>query len=375
MKKLDALSHLTVMFVENDSKFQNSLGQYLKTLFKKLHIYTHTLDALKEVKKIKPNIIITNIKHQRLSGLDLIKAIKQNNSTAEAIVTSSSCDKDSLIAAMRMDVVDFLEKPYKEHEIEAALLKANTKILQRKEYIELKRKSMEEHIENSDSSKLFELFESLRRDEIPIDIINFYKGLPLINTGYIKEVKNDNIYIQTQSLQKLVMNLEKNINVESSILPRPIKFEVNDITSFSNPVQLVNPVVKNFSLRRRKDVRLLPDDSFKLSLEVDGHSIPVRVDDVSSNMLTYTVINIEDKDLLDDGISIDTHLTFTLDKEGEITLDFKSEVKRIKRGSNIIFAIIPILEGQDAEDFNQYILQREFQIINELKNLRLINGI
>lgn len=375
MKKLDALSHLTVMFVENDSKFQNSLGQYLKTLFKKLHIYTHTLDALKEVKKIKPDIIITNIKHQRLSGLDLIKAIKQNNSTAEAIVTSSSCDKDSLIAAMRMDVVDFLEKPYKEHEMEAALLKANTKILQRKEYIELKRKSMEEHIENSDSSKLFELFESLRRDEIPIDIINFYKGLPLINTGYIKEVKNDNIYIQTQSLQKLVMNLEKNISVESSILPRPIKFEVNDITSFSNPVQLVNPVVKNFSLRRRKDVRLLPDDSFKLSLEVDGHIIPVRVDDVSSNMLTYTVINIEDKDLLDDGISIDTHLTFTLDKEGEITLDFKSEVKRIKRGSNIIFAIIPILEGQDAEDFNQYILQREFQIINELKNLRLINGI
>ena len=375
MKKLDALSHLTVMFVENDSKFQNSLGQYLKTLFKKLHIYTHTLDALKEVKKIKPDIIITNIKHQRLSGLDLIKAIKQNNSTAEAIVTSSSCDKDSLIAAMRMDVVDFLEKPYKEHEMEAALLKANTKILQRKEYIELKRKSMEEHIENSDSSKLFELFESLRRDEIPIDIINFYKGLPLINTGYIKEVKNDNIYIQTQSLQKLVMNLEKNISVESSILPRPIKFEVNDITSFSNPVQLVNPVVKNFSLRRRKDVRLLPDDSFKLSLEVDGHIIPVRVDDVSSNMLTYAVINIEDKDLLDDGISIDTHLTFTLDKEGEITLDFKSEVKRIKRGSNIIFAIIPILEGQDAEDFNQYILQREFQIINELKNLRLINGI
>lgn len=375
MKKLDALSHLTVMFVENDPKSQNALGQYLKTLFKQLHIYTHTLDALKEVKKIKPDIIITNIKHQRLSGLDLIKAIKQNNSTAEAIVTSSSCDKNSLIAAMRMDVVDFLEKPFKEHEIEAAILKANTKILQKKEYIELKRKSLEEHIDNHDEENLFKIFESLKRDEIPIDIINFYKGLPLINTGYIKEVKNNNIYIQTQSLQKLVMNLEKNISVESSVLPRPIKFDVGDITSYAGPVQLINPKVKNFSLRRRKDVRLLPDDSFKLSLEVDGHTIPVRVEDVSSNMLTYTVINIEDKDLLDDGISVDTHLTLTLDKDGEITLDFKSKIKRIKRGDKVIFAIIPILEGQDAEDFNQYILQREFQIINELKNLRLINGI
>lgn len=372
---MENLQNLTVMYIDSDLKFQQSLGKYLKSFIKNIFIFSSTLEALKQSKKIKPDILITDIKHQRLSGIDLIRAIKQINNNVEIIIAAPNCEKDTLLSAIRLDVVDVLEKPFQTESLDTSLLKAHVRILQKKEYIELKRNSLETEIDSSDNSKITRVFDMLKRDEIPIDIINFYKGLPIINSGYVKDVKDGNIYIQTQSLQKLVMNLEKYINVESSILPKPIKFDVADMNSYAAPVKLINPKVRNFSLRRRKDVRLLPDNSFALTLIADNHNIATRVDDVSSELITYTVINIEDKDLLDDGKTIDTSLKFVLDKEGEVELDFKSEIKRIQRGDKIIFAIKPILEDQNAEDFNQYILQREFQIINELKNLRQINGI
>ena len=371
---MESLQKLTVMYVENDPKVQLALGQHLKTIFSNVAIFSSTLEALKQAKKIKPNILVTNINHQRVSGIDLIKALKQFNPNLEALILSSCNDKKMIILALRLEVVDFLEKPFEHDSVDTALLKAHNRIVQKQEFIELKRQSLEEQI--TDKDNISKIFKMLKRDEIPVDVINFYKGVPIINTGYIKEVKDENIFLQTQSLQKLVMNLEKFINVESSVLPKPIMLDVSDITSFSEPVKVNNPKVKNFSVRRRKDIRLLPDEKFTLSLHRDNQEIKVKVSDVSTELITYKIINIEDKDLLDEGITIDTKLIFILDKDGEIELNFKSEIKIIKRGEkNIIYAIKPLLEGQDKEDLNQYILQREFQIISELKNLRLVNGL
>lgn len=376
MKKIDSFQNLTVIYIESNLNFQSKIGKYFKTLFDNLYIFSNTMDALRQSKKTKPDILITNINHQKLNGLDLIRAVKQLNPNAETIITSASIDKDALIGALRLDVIDCIEKPFDLPILEEALIKAQNRLSQKKEFIELKRKSIEDEIQNSEELNIFELFKMLKRDNISIDIINFYKGVPIINTGFIKEVKNGSIFIQTQSLQKLVMSLETFINIESIVLPKPIKLEVSNMSSYSDPVKLDNPKIKEFSLRRRKDIRLIPDEDFKLSLITERETIKVKVDDISSQLITFNVLAIEDKDLLDNGMNIDTLLNFKLIQKGAIKMNFKSEVTIIKRTKqNIIYAIKLLLEKEQEEDFNQYILERELQIINELKNLRLINGI
>lgn len=376
MRKIDSLKNLVVVYIENDLNIQAKIGKYLKTLFETPHIYADTMTALKQAKKLKPDILITNLNHERLHGMDFIRAAKQLNPQTEVIITSSSLNKENIMSAMRMDVIDCIEKPFEFNVLDAALIKAENKLSQKKEFIELKRKSIQDEIEHSDNTNIYKVFEMLQRDNIPIDIINFYKGVPIINTGFIKEVKNNSIFLQTQSLQKLVMSLETFINIESSVLPKPIKLDVSHMNSYSEPVKLGNPKIKNFSLRRRKDVRLIPDDNFKLSITTQGQTINVKVDDISSQLITFSVINIEDKDLFDDGNTVDTLLNFTLDKHGEMKIRFTSEISVIRRQKDtLIYAIKPLLQGEEEEDLHQYILQREFQIINELKNLRLINGI
>ncbi len=376
MKKLEQLQDLTVMYVEYNPKERSSLGKYLKTIFKNLHIFTTSIESLKEAKKIKPNILITNITQNRVNGIELIRALKQLNNNMEAIITSAQTDKKHLISAIQLDVIDFIEKPFEHNLLEPALFKANFKILQRREFIQLKRKMIEENIEKDEDSDVYDIFEMHKRDEIPIDIISFFKGVPIINTGYVKEVSKNNIYIQTHSIQKLVMSLEKIINVESAILPKPVKLDIAEIRSFREPVKLENPRIKSFSLRRRKDVRLEPEKEFELTLSVDKHDIKIKVMDISSELITFLIVNIEDGDLLDEGNIVNTYIQFRLDSIGLLDFDFKSQIKILRRGENSkIYAIKPLLEGQNRQDYDEYILQREFQIITELKNLRLANGI
>lgn len=375
MKKLEELQDLTIMYVECNAEDQASLGKYLKAIFKNLHIFSKSVDALKEAKRIKPNILITNITQNRLNGIELIRALKQFNNDMEAIIISAEADKKNLLSAIRLDVLDFLEKPLKHELLEPVLFKAKAKIVQRKEFIQLKRKMLEDSIEQDDTD-VYSIFRMHKQDDVPIEIISFFKGVPIINTGYIKDVSKSSIYVQTHSIQKLVMHLEKTINVESSILPKPIKLDVASIQSFSDPVKLENPRVKSFSLRRRKDVRLEPEKDLEVGLSVDRDDIKIKVLDISSELITFLLVNIEDADLLDNGKTIDSYIQFRLDKCGIVDFDFKSEVKILRRGEKSkIYAIKPLLEGQDREDYDEYILQREFQIITELKNLRLANGI
>ncbi|PAY01689.1 histidine kinase [Pseudoalteromonas sp. HM-SA03] len=75
--------------------------------------------ALGIVKKYQPELIITDIKMPNMSGIELCKVLKSDNSTTAipVIFVSAYEDSESLVHAFEVGGVDYITKPYKPAEI------------------------------------------------------------------------------------------------------------------------------------------------------------------------------------------------------------------------------------------------------------------
>ncbi|PCK30122.1 response regulator [Pseudoalteromonas piscicida] len=75
--------------------------------------------ALGIVKKQQPELIITDIKMPNMSGIELCKVLKSENTTASipVIFVSAYEDSESLVQALEVGGVDYITKPYKPSEI------------------------------------------------------------------------------------------------------------------------------------------------------------------------------------------------------------------------------------------------------------------
>ncbi|CCO48089.1 putative Sensor protein [Vibrio nigripulchritudo SOn1] len=95
--------------------------------------------ALKLVEKQKPDLIISDIKMPRMSGIELCKILKENTDTSDipVIFVSAFTDVESIVDALDSGGVDYISKPYRPQEVLArvktqlALREAQKKLLKK----------------------------------------------------------------------------------------------------------------------------------------------------------------------------------------------------------------------------------------------------
>jgi DNA-binding response OmpR family regulator len=73
--------------------------------------------ALQIMEGAQMDLIITDLKMGGMSGLDLLKRVKQTNPSLPVIILTGFGDMDSVIAAMRAGVADYLKKPFSVNEV------------------------------------------------------------------------------------------------------------------------------------------------------------------------------------------------------------------------------------------------------------------
>lgn len=78
----------------------------------------------------QPPIVLTDIKMPGMDGIEVLKKIKSINPRAEVIVITGHGDMDLAIKALNLDATDFINKPIKKQELDAALKRAEERIKQ-----------------------------------------------------------------------------------------------------------------------------------------------------------------------------------------------------------------------------------------------------
>lgn len=73
--------------------------------------------ALQIMESTSMDLVITDLRMSGMSGLDLLKKVKQRTPSVPVIILTGFGDMDSVIAAMRAGVADYLKKPFSVNEV------------------------------------------------------------------------------------------------------------------------------------------------------------------------------------------------------------------------------------------------------------------
>jgi DNA-binding response OmpR family regulator len=73
--------------------------------------------ALQIMESTKMDLVVTDLRMSGMSGLDLLKKVKQQTPNVPVIILTGFGDLDSVIAAMRAGVADYLKKPFSVNEV------------------------------------------------------------------------------------------------------------------------------------------------------------------------------------------------------------------------------------------------------------------
>ena len=123
-KELESLAHdLTLLYVEDNLGIQKLATKVFEKFFTNIVLANDGEEGLRLFKEHNPEIIVTDIQMPNMSGLEMLKKIRELNFDTKVIITSAYDDKENLFDAIEVGVSQYLKKPISVDTLVTSLLK------------------------------------------------------------------------------------------------------------------------------------------------------------------------------------------------------------------------------------------------------------
>lgn len=120
---LSALEPYRILIVDDDFSIRLSLRVLLEKQGYEVWAAEDALDAYHELEKIKPQLIILDIRMPAIDGIDFLHILRNKNINAKVIFISAYDDMD-IDKAFYMGAYDYIRKPFHADQIISAVEKA-----------------------------------------------------------------------------------------------------------------------------------------------------------------------------------------------------------------------------------------------------------
>jgi DNA-binding NarL/FixJ family response regulator len=162
-------------------------------------------EAIRQVKKYKPDLILTDLSMPRMNGMEAIKEIRRESPATKVLVLTVHRAEEYILATFRAGADGYLLKDSTHSE----LLMAVKKVLSGTHYIspEISEKVIEGYIEGKKNLKSRTLWETLTQREREI--------LKLIAEGYRNKEIAEELYISVKTVEKHRANLMEKLDLHS----------------------------------------------------------------------------------------------------------------------------------------------------------------
>ena len=115
---------INILAVDDDKEFLTLLYDVLKDESYEISVAESMPDAVKKVKDILFDLIITDKNMPEPKGADLINEIKSISPASKIIVLTGFGDVESYLELMNLGIYDYLNKPVKMSELKITIRRA-----------------------------------------------------------------------------------------------------------------------------------------------------------------------------------------------------------------------------------------------------------
>ena len=131
---------ISVLIVEDEKILRTIYHKLLKDSVKKLEFAENGLEGYDLFQKLKPDLVITDIKMPLMNGLDMVRKIKRLDSEARIVIMSAYGESHYFLRAIENGVNNFLLKPVDNNKLLSVVKDQAQEILLRKNMLEEERK-------------------------------------------------------------------------------------------------------------------------------------------------------------------------------------------------------------------------------------------
>lgn len=134
------MTEASVLIVDDEEMIRTALEQWLRLSGFVTHVADDAASALERLDEIRPHVILSDVRMPGLSGLDLLRKVRERMVPSEVILITGHGDVPMAVEAMRQGAFDFLQKPYVPDELVASLKRAVGQVVLKREIAQLRRR-------------------------------------------------------------------------------------------------------------------------------------------------------------------------------------------------------------------------------------------
>jgi hypothetical protein len=200
-----------------------------------------------------------------------------------------------------------------------------------------------------------------------IKLINYYKGLPVSYPATIAAMDRGNLDLDVQAEQAFVMEPSRSVFIRSPLFKHDLFAQVQYVNFKKGVATLVKFSYVEIMAERRNFIRMAPETHPRTIIKSSQETIEGQLDDISLAGLNIT---IQDSCQLEPGSEVSASFTLaTIDLNYMEKIAMPATLVSVHGDAlprNYCFTITPdrALERQ----LSQYIIQRQIEIIREIKD-------
>jgi DNA-binding response OmpR family regulator len=359
LKKLQLLAkNMSLLYIENDTNLQEQIKTNFNHLFLNVYQAFDGEDGLKQYETYKPDVVISTLTMPKIDGIETISSIISKDEDTKILVLCDDNEDLELLQTLDMDIVGILIKPFDIYKLIDMLLKGITTKL------------------SKDEISCFKDLRNICQIKEKIDLVNYYKGIPVKNKALIIEANNNELTIKVTKIQLIAIKYENDTIIQINSTNKYIRLVLLNIDQNQRIITVTKCNYFDYESRDIKNKRVLIDKSFKIGLRYKSKTILAESLDIS-----FTGISMISDKPCDDCLKVDD--------EVDLTIGFKVKAKNSLIQSDLItkvFAkgkiirVVPHLdqikitatievEKSSQSTFIKYLKQREIETILELRKL------
>ena len=146
-----------VLYVEDAAVIRDTIARLLEISGYDVAYAKNGEEGLQLFKKVRPSIVLTDIKMPGMDGIQLLKKIKDESPDTEVIMITGHGEMELAIQSLKYEATDFITKPINSDALEIALKRANEKM-----FFKAKLKQYTENLEQIVEEKTKKLVEAER---------------------------------------------------------------------------------------------------------------------------------------------------------------------------------------------------------------------